>query len=76
MQLVLVRHLVPVVATVFIAGAAAAATATATAPPSAPGTPVVHGYDQPQKNILDVLHAPSPPQPFVSPTRQAILLVS
>jgi len=72
MQLVLVRHLVPAVATVFIAGVAAAATA----PPSAPVTPAVQGYDQPQKNILDVLHAPSPPQPFVSPTRQSLLLVS
>ena len=72
MQLVLARHLVPAVATAFIAGA----TAAATAPPSVAAAPAVHGYDQPQKNILEVLHAPSPPQPFVSPTRQAILLVS
>ena len=71
MQFVLVRRLVPAVATVFIAGMAAAATA----PPAGPAS-TVHGYDQPQRNILDVLHAPSPPQPFVSPTRQAMLLVS
>ena len=34
------------------------------------------GYDQPPKNILDVLHAPSPPRPYVSPTHDAILQVS
>ena len=73
MQIVLARHLAPAVATVFIAGMAAAAAA---APPAAPAASAVRGYDLPQKNILDVLHAPSPPQPFVSPTRQALLLVS
>jgi len=34
------------------------------------------GYNQPPKNILDVMHAPSPPVPDVSPTDDAILLVS
>jgi dipeptidyl aminopeptidase/acylaminoacyl peptidase len=34
------------------------------------------GYDQPPKNILDVMHAPSPPMPRVSPTLDSILLVS
>jgi dipeptidyl aminopeptidase/acylaminoacyl peptidase len=34
------------------------------------------GYDQPPKNILDVMHAPSPPYPRVSPTHDMILLVS
>src|SRR5579864_7116616 len=34
------------------------------------------GYNQPPKNILDVMHAPSPPYPSVSPTHDAILLVS
>ena len=34
------------------------------------------GYNQPPKNILDVMHAPSPPIPKVSPTQDAILLVS
>ena len=74
MQLVFVRHLVPAVATVFIAGTAVAAVSAAT-PPAAPAS-TVHGYDQPPNNILDVLHAPAPPQPFVSPTRQAMLLVA
>jgi len=34
------------------------------------------GYNQPPKNILDVMRAPLPPQPDVSPTHDAILLVS
>ncbi len=34
------------------------------------------GYDQPPKYILDVMHAPSPPVPVVSPAKDAILLVS
>ena len=34
------------------------------------------GYNQPPKNILDVMQAPSPPYPMVSPTHDAILLVS
>jgi dipeptidyl aminopeptidase/acylaminoacyl peptidase len=38
--------------------------------------PVFAGYDQPPKNILEVMHAPSPPTPNVSPTKDAILLVS
>src|SRR5262245_17443991 len=43
----------------------------ATAPPArAPG------YDLPPQNVLDVLHAPSPPQPMLSPTRTSALLVS
>ena len=33
------------------------------------------GYDQPPKNILDVMLAPSPPVPFVNPTHDAVLLV-
>ena len=33
-------------------------------------------YDKPPKNILDVMHAPSPPMPVVSPTYDSILLVS
>ncbi len=34
------------------------------------------GYDLPPKNILDVMRAPSPPVPEVSPTHDAILLIS
>src|SRR5580704_12789970 len=34
------------------------------------------GYDLPPKNILDVMRAPSPPVPDVSPSRDAILLIS
>ena len=34
------------------------------------------GYDQPPQEILDVMRAPSPPVPSVSPTQNTILLVS
>jgi dipeptidyl aminopeptidase/acylaminoacyl peptidase len=45
---------------------------------STPATPIesASGYNQPPKNILDVMHAPSPPTPKVSPTQDSILLVS
>ena len=46
----------------------------ATSAPTA--TEGASGYNQPPKNILDVMHAPSPPVPRVSPTQDAILLVS
>ena len=57
-------------------------TAQSNTPPSkatsAPAKPAetASGYNQPPKNILDVMHAPSPPYPSVSPTHDAILLVS
>jgi dipeptidyl aminopeptidase/acylaminoacyl peptidase len=34
------------------------------------------GYNQPPKDILDVMRAPSPPVPVVSPSQDSILLVS
>src|SRR3954454_18208671 len=46
------------------------------APPAAAQAPETSGYDQPPREILDVLHAPSPPRPYVSPTSDTILLVS
>ena len=66
----LVRRAVPALIAALAAGAAVAAT------PPAPAASAPHGYDQPPKNILDVLHAPAPPVPYVSPTRQAMLLVA
>jgi dipeptidyl aminopeptidase/acylaminoacyl peptidase len=45
-------------------------------PPLPPEPPAVSGYDRPPANVLDVLHAPTPPAPYVSPTRDRILLVS
>jgi dipeptidyl aminopeptidase/acylaminoacyl peptidase len=58
---------------------AVAAQKTATAPASmsaAMPTKQASGYDQPPKEILDVMRAPSPPVPLVSPTQNAILLVA
>src|SRR5277367_607541 len=45
---------------------------------SAAATPIesASGYNQPPKNILDVMLAPALPNPRVSPTQDAILLVS
>jgi dipeptidyl aminopeptidase/acylaminoacyl peptidase len=34
------------------------------------------GYDKPPQNILDVLHAPAFPVPYLSPTRESMVLVS
>src|SRR5881394_2738620 len=34
------------------------------------------GYNEPPQNILDVMNAPAPPVPDVSPTHDTILLVS
>ncbi len=48
----------------------------ATLPPAATPSPSASGYDKPAATVLDVLHAPSPPVPYVSPTGQAVLLVS
>ncbi len=48
----------------------------AVAPPPPPAVAPPSGYDQPPKNVLDVLYAPAPPQPYVSPTGATILLVS
>jgi dipeptidyl aminopeptidase/acylaminoacyl peptidase len=54
-----------------LAGASAtAADAVSSVPPAGAG------YSKPPANILDVLHAPSPPQPFISPTHDNLILVS
>jgi len=47
------------------------ATSAAAAP-----TESASGYNLPPKNILDVMRAPSPTYPLVSPTHDAILLLS
>jgi len=51
----------------------------ASAPPTTieePTGETASGYNQPPKNILDVMRAPLPPIPRVSPTEDTILLVS
>jgi len=50
------------------AAAAPAGTAAAAGPAS--------GYSQPPKEILDVMRAPSPPSPSLSPTRDKLMLVT
>ncbi len=43
---------------------------------AAPATDAGSGYNVPPKNILDVMRAPSPPYPLVSPTHDTILLLT
>lgn len=44
---------------------------------AAPAAPTVaSGYDRPPDIVLDVLHAPNPPVPHLSPTRDRMLLVT
>jgi dipeptidyl aminopeptidase/acylaminoacyl peptidase len=52
--------------------------AQSNSPSTAPSAPTDggSGYNEPPKNILDVMHAPSPPLPVMSPTHDTILLVS
>src|SRR3569623_1157052 len=52
------------------------ATAAAAATPAQTSVPEVSGYDKPPQNVLDVLHAPAPARPMMSPPRDRILLVS
>ena len=45
--------------------------------PERPAAPeVASGYDKPPQNILDVMHAPSPPRPYPNPQDDTLLMVS
>jgi len=57
-----------ILALVFVAGVAAAA--------SPPEQAAESRYDKPPQYVLDVLHAPAPPVPYVNPTNDRILLVA
>src|ERR1051325_4518765 len=46
--------------------AAPAATPALVTPPAAQPPAAASGYDQPPRHVLDVLHAPSPPAPYMS----------
>lgn len=62
-----------------LAPANLAAQPSVAAPAASAATPPVKsasGYEQPPKVILDVMRAPSPPTPYVSPTLDKILLAS
>lgn len=59
------------------AASGAPSPAQVAAPASPPSSATAaSGYDRPPQNVLDVLHAATPPQPLVSPTAESILLVS
>jgi dipeptidyl aminopeptidase/acylaminoacyl peptidase len=59
--------------TALVACATSAHVATTSPTPTAE---LASGYDKPPQYILDVLHAPSPPSPVLSPTHDNVLLVS
>src|SRR5436305_10470752 len=62
--------------TLFLTAAVfSAATLVISAAPG-PASERVAGYDLPPQYVLDVLHAPAPPRPMLSPTRASALLVS
>jgi dipeptidyl aminopeptidase/acylaminoacyl peptidase len=66
-----------VLAAILVAGSCAAAVARSEVPAApSPAAATASGYNRPPQHVLDVLHAPAPPQPNVSPTRDTILLVS
>jgi dipeptidyl aminopeptidase/acylaminoacyl peptidase len=44
--------------------------------PSTAQSKTASGYDLPPKNILDVMQAPAPPHPVISPTKDKLLLVT
>jgi dipeptidyl aminopeptidase/acylaminoacyl peptidase len=75
MKYLVVGALVASAASVPIAAQSNASLLNAASAPAASTTPV-SGYNQPPKFILDVMHAPSPAVPEVSPTKDTILLVS
>jgi dipeptidyl aminopeptidase/acylaminoacyl peptidase len=65
--------------TVYLVGTLAAAQSAASSSKAASTqkpAEAASGYNLPPKFILDVMRAPSPPQPVVSPTHDSILLVS
>jgi dipeptidyl aminopeptidase/acylaminoacyl peptidase len=71
----LVRRCARISAVVLIGGCVASFVPAA-AESQAPSALSTAGYDQPPKNILDVMRAPSPPVPVVSPSEDRLLLVS
>ncbi|HEX5057926.1 MAG TPA: prolyl oligopeptidase family serine peptidase [Kofleriaceae bacterium] len=52
------------------------AVGTSATTPTAQEPATVSTYNKPPQHVLDVLHAPSPPSPYISPKRDRILLVS
>src|ERR1700723_2319189 len=63
-------------AAVIICAMSVPVAAQSNSPASASPSASASGYEVPPKNILDVMRAPSPPTPLVSPTHDTILLVS
>lgn len=67
----LLSSLVSATLAVGMTSGALAAPTTAT-----PATPAASAYNQPPKEILDVMRAPPPPSPSLSPTHEKLMLVT
>ena len=62
-------------ASILLSALTAAYAVQAQTPTAADAAQAPSGYNQPPQYVLDVMHAPAPPQPVVSPAQDAILLV-
>src|SRR5215472_9127937 len=65
-----------VACTAFVPSAAQSKSSSNMASASTTPAEAASGYNKPPQYILDVMNAPSPPTPVVSPTHDTILLVS
>jgi dipeptidyl aminopeptidase/acylaminoacyl peptidase len=71
------KHLLSaVVSATLAAGMMTTATAASKAATPATATNSTSAYNQPPKEILDVMRAPPPPSPSLSPTRDKLMLVT
>ncbi len=75
-SLVVIACAPPAVAPQSVRTAPSATTTVAAPERVAPPPVLVSNYDKPPKDVLDVLHAPSPPVPYVSPTGDRIMLLT
>ncbi|MGZ5894014.1 MAG: S9 family peptidase, partial [Caldimonas sp.] len=70
------KHLLyGLIATTLVVGTAPAATVASKAAASTTAA-APSAYSQPPKEILDVMRAPPPPSPLLSPTRERLMLVT
>jgi hypothetical protein len=67
------KHLLCLASAALAAGMASSAIAV---PKAAPSAPAPSAYNQPPKEILDVMRAPASPSQSLSPTRDKLMLVT
>jgi dipeptidyl aminopeptidase/acylaminoacyl peptidase len=69
-------HLLRILVSAAIAAGISTAASAASAPAATPAAAVTSVYNQPPKEILDVMRAPAPPSPSLSPTGDKLMLVT